>query len=121
MKWIQEELELMLSTKKKAIIITHIANGNIRSSAGEITDYWHPEYRAQFELILQHHTDILSMMFTGHTHEDDIRVNNIGVNLKPSLGSSSFYNNGLVVRGVSQNNPGFAMLWCANEIRFIYS
>jgi hypothetical protein len=118
--WLESQLSLTRSQGKTALIISHFPNGP-NTNKNDVKIYWDPVFDLQFQDILYRYNDVVNLVLSGHTHFDDIRVNNLGFGAR----GSSFYNNNVVLRAIcprSSNNPGYAVLEYLNNIpKYIYS
>lgn len=114
--WLESLLLDAKAKSKKVILLYHIPLGKFLTPSGN-ANFWNDTYSQQFTRIIQSYSNDIIITINGHTHIEDLRVNNAGIAFSPYRGA--FYNNNIVVRGVSpnlENNPGFSILDVQNMI-----
>jgi hypothetical protein len=111
LKWLEQSLIDTRNAGIKALLLYHVPTGVFVSTSGNVK-FWNETYFARFNSMMQLYSNEIIIGITGHTHIEDLRVNNVGVCATQGM-RGMLYNNNIVLRGVSpnrENNPGYSVL-----------
>jgi len=118
--WFAAQLASARTKGARVIVVTHVPPGiDIFVTAhshldedGKLTDaqlMWHKEYKDRFLTIVEEYADVISMVYTGHTHMDEFRfMDGAGGVTVPLVVTPA-------ISPLFQNNPGYKVLETSSD------
>jgi len=130
--WFGETLAAARAAERRVWILLHIPPGadiyatvsNYMDDAGQLSDatmMWQDEFQQSFLESISEYSDIIDVIFSGHTHMDEYRLSNRdGESLSGAVISTP------AISPLFNNNPAFKVLtvsgggWTPNDYRSLY-